>query len=217
MRHRRPPPAPAPQIRTGGTLHVSGPLLFPRIAPASAMAVRGQALGIFARTAVPTTTSSLRQFFRNLPAAQAMLPDHPGLHDYLCAYLPQTPADPERLRAKARREFIVHARMTPSAAALLSVREDDFLAVLLAIHRRLGTGENGFRTHAVATAPDQAENRVVYPHHRQCLTLLRDLHLYLAANASRHPALCAAAAYVAINRAHPSRTATAAPRGPSTT
>lgn len=196
------PPAAAPQVRRASTLRISGPLAFPWITHASPMAVRAQALAAFARTAVPTAERPLARLVGSLPAVKGMLMDYPGLHDELSAYLPNIPLAPDRLLAKARREFAVYARTKGLGATLLAANEAEFLKALLEVHRRLGVGANMFRTRSVATAPDEAGNRIVFPDHRQCLSMLRDLHGFLVANATSPP-LCAAAAYVAINRAHP--------------
>lgn len=200
----RPPRDLAPQLPRGRTVRLDGPLAFPAIVPGSVVTIGGATLCGLTRTATPTNVAALLRFFSALPSVRERLNGHQGLSDELSAYLPRPAAfAPERFLAKARREFAVYRKLASGAAAMVSGNERAFLDGLIDIHRRLGTGANGFRNHAVATTPDAAGNRVVFPDHRQCLSHLRDLHLFLRTHGDREPALCALAAYVAVTRAHP--------------
>jgi hypothetical protein len=196
---------PAPQLPRQQVVRVSGQLPFPRIAPLSALALRGKALDSLCGRAHPTAAASLRRFvFRATSATPEMLAGYAGLHDELCSYLGSPPVfQSDWALAKVRTEFAVYSRMAGHGDSILQASEGDFVDLLVEIHRRLGTGANALRTHSVATACDGAGNRVVFPHFDQCLPLLRDLHGFVRANAGRYPTLCAMAAYVGINHAHP--------------
>jgi hypothetical protein len=198
-------PGLAPHLPRQQVVRVSGPLLFPRIGPLSALALRGKALDSLCGRAHPTTAASLRRFvLRAASATPEMLAGYPGLHDELCSYLGSPPVfQSDWALAKARTEFAVYSRMAALGDSILRASEGDFVDLLLEIHRRLGTGANALRTHSVATASDGAGNRVVFPQFSQCLPLLRDLHRFVRANAGNSPSLCAMAAYVGINHAHP--------------
>jgi len=188
-----------------GAIRVSGPLPVPRIAPASALALRGKAHEIICARAYPSTAGSVGAFVRHISeAAPESLAGYPGLGDALAPYMEiPPPAARAGSIAKARKEFAAYSRMADRAPPLATSSESEFVAILLELHRRLGAGANAFRTHAVSTAPDGAGNRVVFPHFRHCPALIRDLHGFLAANLAHHPSLCAVVAYVGVNHAHP--------------
>lgn len=198
-------PRLSPHLPRRQMVRVSGPLPFPRIEPLSALALRGKALDSLCGRAHQTTAASLRRFvFRAASVTPEMLAGYPGLHDELCSYLGSPPVfQSDWALAKARTEFTVFSRMAELGDSILPTSENDFVELLLRIHRRLGTGANAFRTHSVATASDGAGNRVVFPHFSQCLALIRDLHGFVRANAGEYPSLCAIVTYVGINHAHP--------------
>lgn len=186
-------------------IQVSGPLPFPRMPPATALALRGKAHEAICARACAITADSVGSFVRQMAeASRVSLAGYPGLSDELSPYMEIPPALPSAaVVGRARKEFAVYSRLADRAGELATSGEKNFLAILMELHRRLGTGANAFRTHSVATAPDGSGNQVVFPHFRQCPALIRDLHGFLAANFAHHPSLCAVVAYVGINHAHP--------------
>jgi hypothetical protein len=194
----------ARETRRGFIVRVPDSLRFPRIFPTSPLALRSKVHEAFSRTACHSSSETLKRFSRELPHVEAeAVTLYPGLYDELSPYLGKAALAGGDGFPKIRREFGAYSRMVKSAEAVANLNQDDFVELLLEIHRRLGPGANAFRSGPVRTLPDSAGGRVVYPHHGKCLALLRDLHAFTHAHVVRYPALCAVVTYVGINHAHP--------------
>ncbi len=196
---------PSPQAPCGLVVEVPESFRWPPIDPVSPLAVRGKAHEMFCLRACHSSRESVERFLLGMASGEAETTGrYPGLSDELSAYLSTVPRiDRDQSTARTLREFAVYARMRKAAESIAHTGPGDFADLLLEVHRRLGTGANAFRAGPVGTRPDGAGNQVVYPDHRRCLPLIRALHSFLCLNMDRYPAVCAMAAYVGINQAHP--------------
>ena len=193
-----------PQLPRRRTVHVPAQLIFPQVEAVSVLALRAKALEAAAKNAYPSTRQSVDRFLRLASDLGRTISGYPALHDELSAYLGRGHAAHSPLPAsKVGKEFAVYARLAERSGPFLNLGQDDFLAWLMNIHRRLGTGANAFRTQPVCTAKDSAGNEVVFPHFTLCRPLLLSLHAFIHKYARTYPSLCATAAYVAVNHAHP--------------
>ena len=198
-----------PQLPRNRTVAYSGLLEFPRVEPLSQLAVQSKALEFQLSQAPPSSTASLDRLCAALACAG---PDagwdasdaYPGLRDELEPYVQADEFwDGGSEAAKARAEFAVYARLAGRHEPFEVMDQGAFIDLLLHVHRRLGAGLNALRDRPVGLRPDGGGNRVLFPHHRLCPTLLASLHGFLHSHVADHPGLSAAVAFAGIVHAHP--------------
>jgi Fic/DOC family protein len=175
-------------------------LVPPALDPLSPVVVRAKALGQLSLRACPSGRASLDRFFA-VADGEGSASCYPGLHDPLGGYVSYAGEGGKPARTLA--EFAAWQALGEPAGTMLANGPDGLTHLLLAVHRRLGAGASAFRDRPVATRPDGAGKRALYPHHRHVPRLIDEVHDFVRTNLVENPALCAAFGYVGITQAHP--------------
>jgi Fic/DOC family len=197
-------PIALPQAPRNRTVAYSGLLSFPDVGPLTPLAVQAKALEFQLRSASLSSRKSLDRLCSALAS-----PDwgggeaYPGLADELEPYVQASERERAFDPAKVRAEFAVYSHLVARHSPFAAMDGKRFVAFLVDLHRRLGTGLNRLRNRPVALRPDDAGNRVVFPDHRLCRSLLTSLHRFLAGCIGEQPGLCATVAFAAVVHAHP--------------
>lgn len=191
-----------PQAPRNRTVVLGSRLLLPNPVTSSLTHIRSQIAAQRLSRATPSSVRSLETLAAVIGNSSA-LSAPPSFRDELEHYIDVEAVDHSSELAKAKMEWAVYSRLISLTPLIQHTSFEDFLTIVLDIHRRLGAGSNSWRQVAVGLRPDRAGNRVVFPPYRHCRDLLSNLHEYLIANTHTDPFLSACAALVTVLYAHP--------------
>lgn len=167
--------------------------------------IRSKAAELYLLDAPDSTASSLSKLYEVLTdQSYRVNASYRGFADNLEPYWADQFFYPSVEKSeKNRTEFAVYSRMIERWPDISKIESQEFLLLIMEIHRRLGTGVNGFRTTSVGMKPDARGNGILFPCHRLCEPLLRSLHMFLCNHSSQYPVAAATVAYGAMIHAHP--------------